>query len=86
MEFCLQSFLVPVKINNLRPIKPRKEGFNNLKLPVGYKKIVQALVKSHFSNKLASQATPEDDYDFDIVRGKGEDLRYTSLYSGSLEL
>ena len=76
---CLQSILVPLTINNLRPTKPRKDGFNSLKLPAGYKKTVQALVQSHFSNKTANQTPPDDDYDFDLVRGKGEDLRHTCL-------
>lgn len=80
MVLCLQPFLVSLMINNLRPTKPRKDGFNSLKLPAGYKKTVQALVHSHSINKLSNQTPADDEHDFDLVRGKGEDPHHIRLY------
>ncbi|KAL9118676.1 MAG: hypothetical protein Q9187_004778 [Circinaria calcarea] len=61
-------------IEKLRPVKNQKEGFNNLKLPPGHKRMVQALVKSHFNEKGSKSADIQEDFDFDLVRGKGKGL------------
>ncbi|KAI9680202.1 MAG: hypothetical protein M1829_001439 [Trizodia sp. TS-e1964] len=63
-----------LKIEDLRPIRASKDGFNSLKLPPGHKKMVQALVKTHFLQKKARAANPEENVMSDIVRGKGEGL------------
>lgn len=68
----LPSILVMLNVNNLRPVTPRVEGFNSLILPSGHKRIVQALVRSHFDDKLSDQSIPEEDDESDLVRGKGE--------------
>lgn len=61
-----------LKVDSLQPVTPRVEGFNSLILPSGHKRTVQALVRSHFGDKLFDQSIPEEDDESDLVRGKGE--------------
>ena len=57
----------PLKIENLLPLKPQGESFNSLKLPPGYRRSIEALVKSHLNK-------PEDGYHPDFIRGKDRGL------------
>lgn len=61
-----------LSVNSLSPVTPRVEGFNSLILPLGYKRTVQAIVRSHFSEKLSHQSVLREDDESDLVRGKGE--------------
>ncbi|KAI9737349.1 MAG: hypothetical protein M1834_009503 [Cirrosporium novae-zelandiae] len=63
-----------LSISDLREVRPRKDGFNGLKLPKGHKRMVQALVKSHFMAKAFQEKYTNDDYEADLVRGKGNGL------------
>ena len=66
--------LALLTVDGLRPIKPHVNGFNDLKLPKGHKAMVKSLVHNHFMNKGAEAGNQDDDYENDIVRGKGKGL------------
>ncbi|KAI9838308.1 MAG: hypothetical protein M1819_005576 [Sarea resinae] len=63
-----------VRVEDLRAIKPQLDGFNNLKLQPGHKTMVQALVRSHFTEKVSKMSEGEEALEFDLVRGKGKGL------------
>ena len=50
------------------------DGFNNLRLPRGHKRMVQALVDIHFKKRNIENLEYGDKLDFDIVQGKGRGL------------
>ena len=61
---------VLLNINDLHPVKPR-ESIHNLKLPHGHKKIVQALVQSHFDRAGSKWRANSGDDEPDLIHGKG---------------
>ena len=50
------------------------DGFKNLRLPRGHKRMVQALVDIHFKKRNIESLENGDKLDFDIVQGKGRGL------------
>ena len=68
------NFLAILDVKNLRQVRAQKEGFKSLKLPGGHKKMVQALVKTHFAEKIATSLETPERYEVDVVRGKGRFL------------
>ena len=50
------------------------DGFKNLRLPRGHKRMVQALVDTHFKKRNIESLEYGDKQDFDIVQGKGKGL------------
>lgn len=55
----------------LKPIQKTKEGFKDLKLPRGHKKMVEALVQMHSRRKSLKFERAEEETYFDLVSGKG---------------
>ncbi|KAH8808859.1 hypothetical protein F5884DRAFT_858377 [Xylogone sp. PMI_703] len=60
-------------IDNISPIKRDESNFERLVLPKGYKRIVRALVETHFE-KPDPNTPNEAQYNVDLVRGKGKGL------------
>lgn len=58
----------------LHPVRVKKEGWADLKLPQGHKHMVQAQVKTHFMEKRLCQQDAQHNIDHDLVRGKGQGL------------
>ena len=59
----------PLWVWGLQPIRAKKEGLENLQLKDNtFKDTLQALVRTHFMQK---QAQNSPDFEYDIVRGKG---------------
>jgi len=58
----------------LHSVQVKEEGWANLKLPRGHKRMVQAQVRTHFLEKQLSQRGSQHNVDHDIVRGKGQGL------------
>ena len=50
------------------------DGFKNLRLPRGHKRMVQALVDIHFKKRNIESLEYGDKLDFDVVQGKGRGL------------
>ncbi|OCK78400.1 hypothetical protein K432DRAFT_356818 [Lepidopterella palustris CBS 459.81] len=64
-----------LNLHNLRKCRTDVDGFQNLKLPKGYKKMVKSLVLTHFLKKKASLGWGRHDtLDFDVVYGKSRGL------------
>ena len=55
----------------LQPVQASTEGWADLKLPTGHKRMVQAQIRTHFLRKMSRQNHTSNDTDIDIVRGKG---------------
>ena len=57
-------------------MKARRNGFEDLELPIGHKDVVQALVQTHF-RRISQKGDPssgENEEQFDLVRDKGKGL------------
>ncbi|KAK2766126.1 hypothetical protein FQN54_007641 [Arachnomyces sp. PD_36] len=67
-KFCILS------LQGLQPVEAKGEGWNNLKLPRGHKRILQAQVKSHFREKRLRENIDQEAKAYDTVRRKGEGL------------
>ena len=65
---------VILDIEGLRDVKPDREGLDSLKLPRGHKRMVQALVSTHFREKSLQKDSEEEDPEVDFVQGKGKGL------------
>lgn len=63
-----------IDIRFIRPVSRPIEGFDSLKLPKGYKQMVQALVNAHFMKKKVEKLHQGANVDYDIVQGKGRGL------------
>ena len=61
-----------IGIDGLQPVEVKAEGWGDLKLPRGHKKMVQAQVEMHFREKEIRQQYPGRQGD--LVRGKGQGL------------
>lgn len=62
-----------LNVQNLLSFKPNPDGFTDLKLPIGHKEMVQALVRSH-SMKRDNDSSVKSNVDHDVVAGKGRGL------------
>jgi hypothetical protein len=65
---------VIIGLQGLRSLKARTEGWSDLKLPRGHKKMIQAQVEIHFKEKKIRDAQVNRDEEYDLVRGKGQGL------------
>jgi hypothetical protein len=64
-----------LRLNQLRKCRADPDGFQNLKLLRGYKKMVKSLVLTHFLKKKVSQNFGlHDSMGFDVVHGKSKGL------------
>ncbi|CAG8978525.1 hypothetical protein HYALB_00010068 [Hymenoscyphus albidus] len=63
-----------LNIDNISNVAYDEDNLENLVLPKGHKKIIQALVETHFKKHGASVYETESHYNADIVRGKGKGL------------
>ncbi|KAI0017487.1 hypothetical protein F4780DRAFT_587807 [Xylariomycetidae sp. FL0641] len=61
----------PLNIDLLHPVV-QDDGWNDLVLPKGYKKIVRAMVESHAARVNVSKQDSEQKTQVDLVRGKGK--------------
>jgi hypothetical protein len=69
-DFYRRKFCI-LALDCLHPVRVRKEGWDDLKLPSGHKNMVQAQVRTHFLRKQSQQSHASRDVDIDLVRGKG---------------
>jgi hypothetical protein len=69
-DFYRRKFCI-LALDCLHPVRVRKEGWDDLKLPSGHKNMVQAQVRTHFLRKQSQQSHASQDIDIDLVRGKG---------------
>ncbi|KAG9206967.1 hypothetical protein G6514_000258 [Epicoccum nigrum] len=58
-------------IEYLQPVRANTDGWADLKLPSGHKRMVQAQIRTHFLRKMSRQNRDSEDTDIDLVRGKG---------------
>ncbi|CAG8961514.1 hypothetical protein HYFRA_00013865 [Hymenoscyphus fraxineus] len=63
-----------LNIDNISNVAYDEDNLENLVLPKGHKKIISALVETHFKKHGASVDETESHYNADIVRGKGKGL------------
>jgi hypothetical protein len=68
-----RSFSI-IGLQGLRNVEVQTEGWSDLKLPRGHKKMVQAQVEIHFREKKLREEHIDRSYDYDLVRGKGQGL------------
>jgi hypothetical protein len=69
-DFYRRKFCI-LALDCLHPVRVRKEGWDDLKLPRGHKYMVQAQIRTHFLRKQSQQSHTVQDVDVDLVRGKG---------------
>ncbi|KAL8940078.1 MAG: hypothetical protein Q9211_002446 [Gyalolechia sp. 1 TL-2023] len=63
-----------VDVAYTRSAMGRMDGFKNLRLPHGHKRMVQALVDIHFKKRRIENLEYGEKLDFDLVQGKGRGL------------
>lgn len=63
-----------VSVSGLRSVEVENEGWLDLKLPRGHKRILLAQIKTHFREKRLKEQASHDSHITDLVRGKGEGL------------
>lgn len=53
-------------------VKPYKQGWKDLQLPKGHKRMLRSLVKTHLSDKQLQAKKAREGHEYDIVKGKGK--------------
>jgi hypothetical protein len=61
-------------LDGLMPVRAKTEGWADLKLPRGHKRMVQAQVKTHFREKRLLEQNFDGGTEYDLVHGKGRGL------------
>ncbi|KAI9773325.1 MAG: hypothetical protein M1840_007540 [Geoglossum simile] len=61
-----------LNIDLVQKIDRQKNGFDDLVLPPGHKRLVQALVQTHATGARSATGEPRSDHQVDLVRGKGK--------------
>jgi hypothetical protein len=62
---------VQVDLSLLEPVK-QEDGWNDLVLPKGHRKMVQAMVETHAKGSRSTTGHSQDKVEMDLVRGKGK--------------
>ena len=63
---------VSLRIEDLYPLKPRREGFDSLVLPSDHKRTIQALVNSHLNSTKSDTLRFARPRQHDIIHTKGK--------------
>jgi hypothetical protein len=67
---------VILRVDQLTTIEKDTAGFEGLEIDSEHKRIIKGLVQSHYRSKDSNDAAGENraanDYEFDLVRAKGE--------------
>ncbi|MCJ1242871.1 hypothetical protein MMC30_000067 [Trapelia coarctata] len=66
--------LVSLNIKYLHPLKHRSEGFDSLVLPLGHKRMIEALVKSHVNSKRSDTGRLAGHRQYEISHPNGPNI------------